>query len=77
MTQLIVDRLSLRMPGSNSDDAKRLSELVAEGLAVHLLTSSGEVEQIEVRVPWLDGTTDEHLADAICKAIIQAIQHAT
>lgn len=77
MTQLNVDRLSLRMPGNNSESAKRLSELVAEGLALHSLASGGEIGQIEVRVPWLDGTSDARLADAICKAIIQAIQHAT
>lgn len=65
------------MPGANSDDAKRLSVLIAERLALHPLTSSGEIGQIEVRVPLLDGATDARLADAICEAILKAIYHAT
>lgn len=75
MPQLAVDQLTLRMPGADAAQARRLAVAVAERLAAHPLAASGDLGRLDVRVPWPDGAADR-LADAIANAILQAMHHA-
>jgi hypothetical protein len=75
--QLAVDRLALRLPGTDPARARRLAVAVAERLAAHPVAAGGDLGRLDVRVPWPDGATDDRLADAIADAILRAMHHAT
>lgn len=72
-----IDRLILRMPSADRAAAEGLAAAVAERLAEQSLRQGGELDRVEVRVPWPGESDPRRLADAVAAAVAAAIDRAT
>ena len=70
-----IDRLSLRVPGSDPELARRLAQLVAERLAAPLALGAGDgaLDRLRVRVDAAPGETPELLAGRIAAQIVRSL----
>jgi hypothetical protein len=70
MSDLDVDRLSLKLHGVSRGDAQRLSSLVAQGLAEATVRPRGGVNALQVTVNSLPGTSMQELANQIVANLV-------
>ena len=75
---LRVDRLSIRMEGTNASDGRRLAHVLARRLAeANVSLTARDAERLNIQLATRGGESIELLAERIANELIRAIGGAT
>jgi hypothetical protein len=79
MTALHIDRLALRVPGLSEGEARRLAQLVGDGLAAGAvrLPPSGKKDRVQGRVNAEPAQDVNWLARAVVAEVLRQVERGT
>jgi hypothetical protein len=78
MSETTIDRVAIRLPGSDPDLARRLAQLVAERLAGSLTLGADDaaLERLQIELPEVPGEDVDALATRIAGRIAGGVVEA-